>query len=676
MQESPSGADRTVTYDRSVGHNFAQAELFEVADEAQSAHVLDHEPELLKALETSARGAPRTSIEAILEVADPPRYTPCPSPFLGEWVGRRPRSDGPDGVWPPAAYEGALDPGPTHPVHAFHPYHTKVPPRVIQTLIEHYTRPGELVLDVFAGSGMTGVAARDAGRDALLIDLSPIATFIESVNCAPHPGRRAAEEMTSIIATSRDRYGHLYGTDGGLEVNYFVWTDVFTCPACEQAFPFMPYGVVHHGTKVETRRSFPCPHCEAELSVRKISRVVEDGRKARALAWVNAGSGTARVNRPPTDLDLDLAERVVQMSPTSWYPRDPVDPDAYSAKLAQLGDKQITDVSAFLSPRNLIVFADLWERVGQISDRPVRRLCRALLTSIFTVISERQGYFGGGGGMSGNLYMPIVRMEKNVYDVLTRKLPRMLQAEQAKRAGSGEVFISTQSATALDDVPDESVDYAYLDPPFGSNIIYSEMNLVLEAWLGVRTDESEEAVVDSTRGRGLAEYASMLRACLEEVHRVLKPGRWLTVEFHNTQAEVWHAIQRAIVDSRFVVAQVSVLDKGSTTILGDIRPNAAKHDLVISAFKGTAVARDDSAASDVWQFVAARLSDLPVGDNERTKEKLFGRMVAAHVKRGARVPMSAEEFYAGLSERFLERGSMFFAPGEHVADEARLRFAE
>jgi 16S rRNA G966 N2-methylase RsmD len=569
----------------------------------------------------------------------------------------------PHGLWPPRAYEGLLDPGPRHPVHVFHPYHTKVPPRVIQTLIEHYTQPGELVLDVFAGSGMTGVAARDAGRDALLIDLSPIATFIASVNCAPHPGRRAAEEMTRIIAASQERYGHLYETDGGLEVNYFVWTDVFTCPACAQAFPFMPHGVVHHGTKVATRRSFPCPHCDAELSVRKISRVIEAGRKARALAWVNAGSGPARVNRPPTAADLELAARASRMSPTSWYPRDAIDPGGYSAKLAQLGDKRITDVSAFLSPRNLIVFADLWERVGHVEDRAVRRLCRALLTSIFTVISERQGYFGGGGGMSGNLYMPIVRMEKNVYDVLRRKLPRMLQAEQAKRTGSGEVLVSTQSAASLDGVPDDSVDYAYLDPPFGSNIIYSEMNLVLEAWLGVRTDESEEAVVDSTRDRGLAEYASLLRACLREVHRVLKPGRWLTVEFHNTQAEVWHAIQSAIVDSGFVVAQVSMLDKGSTTILGDIRPNAAKHDLVISAYKGSRVAPDGpQAASDVWEFVAERLLALPNGDqSERTKEKLFGRMVAAHVERGAPVPMSTEEFYAGLTERFPHREGHFFS---------------
>ncbi len=39
-----------------------------------------------------------------------------------------------------------------------HPYHTKVPPEAILPLLKHYTRPGDVILDPFAGTGMTGVA--------------------------------------------------------------------------------------------------------------------------------------------------------------------------------------------------------------------------------------------------------------------------------------------------------------------------------------------------------------------------------------------------------------------------------------------------------------------------------------------------------------------------------------
>src|SRR6185503_17324450 len=68
------------------------------------------------------------------------------------------------------------------------PYHTKVPPEAIAPLIEHYTRPGDVILDPFAGSGMTALAVdmcdrKQPGappRTAIAVDLSPIATFIAS----------------------------------------------------------------------------------------------------------------------------------------------------------------------------------------------------------------------------------------------------------------------------------------------------------------------------------------------------------------------------------------------------------------------------------------------------------------------------------------------------------------
>ena len=40
-----------------------------------------------------------------------------------------------------------------------HSYYTKVPPQGIVPYILHYTDPGDLILDLFCGSGMTGVAA-------------------------------------------------------------------------------------------------------------------------------------------------------------------------------------------------------------------------------------------------------------------------------------------------------------------------------------------------------------------------------------------------------------------------------------------------------------------------------------------------------------------------------------
>ena len=48
-----------------------------------------------------------------------------------------------------------------------------------------------------------------------------------------------------------------------------------------------------------------------------------------------------------------------------------------------------------------------------------------------------------------------------------------------------------------------SVDYVFVDPPFGENIPYSDLALLVEQWHGVTTATAEEATEDKFKGRGL-----------------------------------------------------------------------------------------------------------------------------------------------------------------------------
>ncbi len=667
-------------------------QTFESDDERQQ-YFRERLREFLKDPEFRSRSDfPNASDEEIMRLSNPPYYTACPNPFIGEFVEYTkndemvPASDQP--------YSGDLVADSRHPVYSFHPYHTKVPPAVIKTLIEHYTRPGDLVLDAFGGSGMTGVAAREAGRNAIVIDLSPIASFVSAINTYNNPGYSAIELVESAIIESKKSLGWLYDVKEGsrtFSANYYVWTDVFTCPECIFEFPFFPHGVIHHGNKVETRKSFSCPSCGAELNVRRVERVITSSGKKKALAWVNAGSGRNRINREPNDHDLDVILRISDLQGKYWVPEDRIDPTGYSAKLAQLGDKAITDVSKFLSERNKIVFADLWHRISMHEDVEIRNSALSCLTSIFTVISERQGYFGGGGGMSGNLYMPIVRMEKNVYDSLERKLKKLLQSEAAKPTNAYTCIVGTQSATKLHSIPDNCIDYIYTDPPFGANIIYSEMNLILEGWLRVRTSSKDEAVIDETKHKLFDDYGHLMRDAFGEYYRVLKPGHWITVEFHNTKASVWNLIQTGLSEAGFVVAQVGKLDKGSTTILADIRPGAVVQDLVISAYKPDVniervISERGSNAESAWEFVEQHLKHITVyssGDvglsfvAERSDRILYDRMVAWFIRHNTLVPLSAQEFFEGLRQRYVERDEMFFLPDQvGQYDRVRARYEE
>ena len=117
------------------------------------------------------------------------------------------------------------------------------------------------------------------------------------------------------------------------------------------------------------------------------------------------------------------------------------------------------------------------------------------------------------------------------------------------------------------------MDYIFTDPPFGSNIFYSDMSLFHEAWLDRTTDNEDEAVVHTTgkRKNGAVErYERLLRGAFTEAFRVLKPGRYMSVVFGNSSGRIWGLVQRALRDAGFKTApvHVAILDKGQRSVKG------------------------------------------------------------------------------------------------------------
>ncbi|MBC8249467.1 MAG: DNA methylase, partial [Anaerolineales bacterium] len=219
----------------------------------------------------------------------------------------------------------------------------------------------------------------------------------------------------------------------------------------------------------------------------------------------------------------------------------------------------------------------------------------------------------------------------------------------------------------------------------------SELNFLWEAWLRVFTNNEPEAIVNKVQRKGLPEYQRLMEQCFREFYCALKPGHWMTVEFHNSQNRVWNAIQEAVLRAGFMIADVRTLDKKQGTFKQMTTTAAVKQDLIISAYKPrTGFERrfleKAGTPEGAWEFVRQHLAQLPIvverdGSLEVVAERqaylLFDRMVAFHIQRGATVPLSAAEFYAGLRERFVERDGMFFLPDQVPEyDRARLQAAE
>ena len=304
------------------------------------------------------------------------------------------------------------------------------------------------------------------------------------------------------------------------------------------------------------------------------------------------------------------------------------------------------------------------------------KMCGPLLSNFF---AERRGENRGGWvgkERSGTLFRPSIASEVPIH----KQIKSRMSSVTARQAGGECVFISTQSATRID-LPDNSADYIFLDPPFGANRYYSELNFLWESWLGVLTEQLEEAVESPKQNKDLAQYQDLMRRAFTECFRVLKAEKWITVEFSNTSAAVWNAIQTALGEAGFVVADVRGLHKGQGSINAYVTPTAVKQDLVISAYKPTTRLEDrfslkGESVDNVWEFLRTHLGQLPVvlsSDDkiniiaERQAHLLFDRTIAFFVQRGVVLPISIADFMTGLGQRFSERDGMYFLPTQVAA---------
>lgn len=194
--------------------------------------------------------------------------------------------------------------------------------------------------------------------------------------------------------------------------------------------------------------------------------------------------------------------------------------------------------------------------------------------------SKEKGYRALVGPMSNALYFPPLSVENNF---LSQSLFQLNKIVNAWNDYSGNV-VTTQSSTSLN-MKSNSVDYIFIDPPFGANIMYSEMSFAREAWLKILTNNTKEAIENKVQGKSLREYTSLILESFKEAFRILKPNKWITVEFSNTKASVWNAIQYALQESGFIIASVDALDKQRGGFHAMTSATAVKQDLVISAYK-------------------------------------------------------------------------------------------
>lgn len=659
-------------------------------------------PELKK-----IEGFPIGEDDDIINLSDPPYYTACPNPWLNDFIeewekekeqlqaeGKR-KADFEVKV----PYAADVSEGKNNPIYMAHAYHTKVPHPAIMRYILHYTQPGDIVFDGFAGTGMTGVAAgmcekvesKNKGlRHCICGDLSPIASFISYNFNNPQSKDNFERQFFSTLNDVKRIYGNLYETNHSNrakgEILFVIWSEVFTCLNCQKDIVYFHSAVDSEVFKLN--ENFECPHCASALTKNILSKshISTIGNSGDLSTYnkiipvlIKYKYNNKTYFKTPDEKDLDILENIKTTHILNRIPNVIIPEGVKTNELIRNGRKNVSDL---YTKRNLTILAALWEEAKLYP--LVRFAITAILVktgSLLHNVGFKNGKINLAGALPNALFIPSVLAERNIFELLEGKYEDIVRMNPSSLY---RICNQVQSATDLSNIPQNSIDYIFTDPPFGHNLMYSELNFIHEAWLGLHTKNTDEAIANTSQKKDIFSYQKLMQKSFCEYYKILKPGRWMTVEFSNTSATVWNSIQNAIKGAGFTISVVRGLDKQQGSFNAQTSPTAVKQDLVISCYKPSVSLTENKNNTEeytnAWDFINELLTRLPVHQQkensttaiiERSPKILYDRLISFYIQSGFNIPFGAHEFQLGLKDRFIERDGMFFTASQAVEYEEK-----
>lgn len=690
-------------------------------------------------------GFPNATDADLIALSNAPLYTACPNPYVGEFVAQHGSLyDEENDQYQKEPFAADVSEGRSDAIYNIHSYHTKVPHKAIMRYILHYTNPGDIVFDGFCGTGMTGVAAQMCesptsdfrmeiehdepevkwgGRYAIISDLSPAATFIAAnYNIPVDSADELMKHCEEIFSECENEFGWMYKTRHVIntsevtlfdvvgpskeafgEINYVIWSDAFICPTCGKEFVFWDLAVDKEAkTPLKEMKcdccgsifkKTDCEHSKKMYYDHELGKTVSVSKQVPVM--INYSYMGQRYDKEPDEFDLEILDKIENLDSKYKIPVYEL-PEGYNTEQPKKSHG-FYYVHQFYTRRNLFVMAFIMAKAETLPQKEKLALFAAVKSSLsygtkMVKVNVSRMLNGGGmfalGAVTGTLYIPSNNAERPILDAIRNKIVNIVKSISLYPEKHDYVLVSTGSLTDISHIQENCIDYIFTDPPFGDNLNYSELNFLWEAWQKVMTSNKCEAIMNPVQGKGLNEYQSLMLQSFKECFRILKPNRWMTVEFHNSKNSVWNAIQEALLRAGFVIADVRTLDKQQGSFKQMTSTTAVKQDLVISAYKPKDEFRREffnhaGHPETAWSFVSQHLRQIPIvvindGKIEIVSERqaflLFDRMVAYHIMHGMPVPLDATDFYQGLDEKYIKRDGMFFLPDQvNEYDTARIK---
>jgi 16S rRNA G966 N2-methylase RsmD len=559
-------------------------------------------------------------------------------------------------------------------------YPTKISPEAIGLFIATHTAPGDTILDVFSGSGTTGVAsllcerptaemiamADKMGlrpewgpRHAHLVDIGTLGCFVSRVLTTPPDPSEFQRAALTMISDAEARLEGLYdavdphGAPG--QIRHVIWSEVLVCPDCRSEHRL--WDVAARRNPALFAKSFVCSSCNRSQDVECCERVEvagvdvfgrESTTRLRLPVEVHGTTGSKKWSRPVCEADDHVG---------GW--RRYALPDAAPDRDIEWGELRRSGYHAgldrlhhFYTPRNFLAVATCMELARQYPE-PLASALRFLVLSynashstLMTRIVAKKGQpdFVLTGAQSGVLYVSGLPVEKNVLIGLRRKVKVIGEAFRLLHGAQGTVRVHNQSSESLP-LPDKSVDYVFTDPPFGDYIPYAELNQINELWLEDVTDRRSETVVSKSGGKDEDHYQRSMSKVFVEVSRVLRDHGRATVVFHSAHARIWRALTEAYESANLRVRKTSVLDKLQASFKQVVSTISVKGDPLILLEKSSEALVVNKHDADIFAGIK---SDFQKSASQDVRP-YFSRYAAECLAAGRSVSLDAAAFADRMS---------------------------
>lgn len=446
-------------------------------------------------------------------------------------------------------------------IYALHKYWSKKPYNIIRDFIKRYTKPGDIVLDPFCGSGISITEAIITNRKAIGIDINPIAIFITEQLLTKISSKEIVNEFKRLKAEIKDQIDSLYKVKRNEEEfigTHFIWND----DELTEVWYKMPYQ--KNGKTID-------------------SPTFEDKKLAQSFSYQNI--------------------------PFS-YPQKQF---FHNPRINAYRDQHLNEL---FTPRNLLALSMLLHAIEKIENDNIKNLFKFVFTSsvgqaskMVFVVKSRGKYNGNNNGNSDRkevgswvigYWVPRENFEVNVWNCFENKFRKTLKAKSEQYGQSYQVrkghsffelmndknlwLINAPCQHVLKNIPDESIDYIITDPPHGNRQPYLELSMLWNEWLKFNVNYDDEIIISESKDRqkDAKDYFRRLNIALDEMVRVLKPDRYFSLMFNSLDDETWLNLIQKMNQLNLELYKVETLGYSANSVVQDTREKGLKTDFIIT----------------------------------------------------------------------------------------------